>query len=301
MPNVWSHILFGDRVRKRAGLSAPEDLRPFHLGCQGPDFLLYHNFWPWKRDASVSRLGGVIHRKHCGPFLMNLILAAAEHPGMRDYVAGFLTHHVLDRCTHPYIIYKSGDEKYKHQKLEVIIDTLLAQRLEGIQTWKTPVVPRIDIGDSLPRQWVEVLQGAAQKHFPEETESVLPEHWNEGYRDMKQALSIFFDPYGIKWLLTFGYISPFRYRPVRTHIDYLNESGEEWVHPILPTEKHQESFLALWEFALKEGTDLLKKTVSFWKDEASADDLLGALGNVSYDTGKDCSFKRGSRVAAPVV
>ncbi|GGA55770.1 hypothetical protein GCM10007416_31220 [Kroppenstedtia guangzhouensis] len=301
MPNVWSHILFGDRVRKLAGLSAAGDLRSFHLGCQGPDFLLYHNFWPWKRDKSVSRLGSVIHQKHCGPFLMDLIAAAAEHPGMRDYVSGFLTHHILDRCTHPYIIYKSGDGKYKHQKLEVIIDTLLAQRLEGIQTWKQPVVPRIDIGTSLPRQWVKVLQGTAQKHFPKETESVLPHHWNEGYRDMKRALSIFHDPTGIKWLLTLGAISPFRHRPIRDRIDYLNVSGEEWVHPHFPKEKHQESFLTLWESALKEGAHLLNRTVAFWKGKTSEDTLCGLLGNISYDTGKECNSRKERPVYAPVV
>ncbi|MFD1394499.1 hypothetical protein [Kroppenstedtia eburnea] len=301
MPNVWSHILFGDRVRKQAGLSAAGDLRSFHLGCQGPDFLLYHNFWPWKRDKSVSRLGGVIHQKHCGPFLMDLILAAAEHPGMRDYVSGFLTHHILDRRTHPYIIYKSGDGKYKHQKLEVIIDTLLAQRLEGIRTWKSPVVPRIDIGTSLPRQWVEVLQGAAQKHFPKETEPVLPHHWNEGYQDMKRALSLFHDPTGVKWLFTLGAISPFRYRPIRDGIDYLNESGEEWVHPHFPKEKHRESFLTLWESALREGADLLNRTIAFWKGETAEDTLCDLLGNISYDTGKDCSSKKERPVFAPVV
>ncbi|MFD1427442.1 hypothetical protein [Kroppenstedtia sanguinis] len=298
MPHVWSHILFGDRVRKQAGWSISDDLRTFHLGCQGSDFLLYHNFWPWKRDKSVRRLGRAIHQKHCGPFLMDLILAAAEHPGMRDYVSGFLTHQILDHRTHLYIRYPSGDKKYSNQKLDTMIDTLLAQHLEGIQTWKSPVVPRIDIGTSLPRQWVKVLQGAAQKHFPQEAIPVLPHHWNESYQDMKRALSLFHDPTGFKWLLTLGAISPFRYRPVRKEMDFLNESGE-WVHP--PFSKEEHSFLTLWESALEEGADLLRWTLAFWKGEIAEDTLYDLLGNLFCDTGKEGSYKKERPVFTPVV
>ncbi|PTX53698.1 hypothetical protein C8P63_12718 [Melghirimyces profundicolus] len=301
MPNVWSHILFGKRVRARAGQSEPRDWHPFNLGCQGPDSLLYHNFWPWKRDDSVRRLGSAIHRRHCGPFLLDLIRAAADVPDMREYVAGFLTHHILDRKTHPYIIYRSGNGKYKHQKLEVIIDTLLAERLAGWKTWKTPVVPLIDVGRTLPREWAEVLHGTARKHFPEETAAVLPGHWDEAYRHMKRALRIFYDPCGVKWFLTLGKIGPFRYRPVRSETDYLNESKREWLHPAVPEEAHRESFMELWEVAVEEGADLLGTTCRLWEGEGSWTALCRGIGNLSYDTGKECGANLKNRVAAPLV
>ncbi|MFC4077156.1 zinc dependent phospholipase C family protein [Salinithrix halophila] len=301
MPNVWSHILFGRAALKHSGSPLPSDPNPFHLGCQGPDFLLYHHFWPWKRGHEVSSLGSAIHRDHCGPFLLDLIDAAVEHPGMRDYVSGFLTHYILDRRTHPYIVYRSGDGKYKHQKLEVIIDTLLAERLEGIRTWKTPVVPWIIIGSRFPRQWVEVLQWTALKHFPEEAGTISPEDWNQAYRDMLKALRFFFDPWGIKWLLTLGYISPFRYRPVHDGNDYLNERQTEWLHPAQPEEKHRESFLMLWESALTEASDLLQQTQAFWKRELSLETLSTHIGDLSYDTGKPSSSGMKNQIAEPIV
>ncbi len=301
MPYLWSHILFGREALSEAGFSEPKHWGPFELGCQGPDVLLYHNFWPWKRNDAVKRLGFAIHRNHCGPFLVDLIQAVGEHPGMRSYVAGFLTHHVLDRNTHPYIHYWAGYRRYKHQKLEVIIDTLLAERMEGIQTWKTPAFTRIDVGESLPRQWVEVLAGIAQQHFPQETEMVLPTHWNQAYQDMKRALRLFHDPLGIKWLLTFGKIGPFRYRPIRTDTDYLNESGREWSHPAIPGEKHRESFLDLWATALDEAALLLQQADSYWKGTLPLSTLEQTIGNISYDTGKACDANLTNHLAEPLV
>lgn len=301
MPNVWCHILFGRLALKQAELPLPADPIPFQLGCQGPDFLLYHNFWPWKRRKHVKHLGEAIHKHHCGPFLIDLIEFTRDHPSIRDYVCGFLTHHVLDRRTHPYIVYRSGNGKYKHQQLEVIIDTLLAERLQGIHTWKTPVVPWIDIGSSLPRQWVEVLHCTARKHFPEESRSITVESWNHAYQDMLKALRFFYDPWRIKWVLTLGYLSPFRYRPVRDGNDYLNEKMAEWIHPAQPDEKHRESFLMLWEAALAESSFLLGQVDAYWRGMLPLETLSHNLDNLSYDTGKPCDSGLKNRVAAPIV
>ncbi len=46
---------------------------------------------------------------------------------VRAFVFGFITHHILDRNTHPYIHYRAGYEGNDHQKLEVFIDTLMME------------------------------------------------------------------------------------------------------------------------------------------------------------------------------
>ncbi|MDR6227337.1 zinc dependent phospholipase C family protein [Desmospora profundinema] len=301
MPNIWSHILFGHQVWKKTGRPLPADQKPYQLGCQGPDPLLYHRFWPWQPDTVVVELGNAIHRRHCGPFLLDLITAAKVHPDFRDYVAGFLTHHILDRQTHPYIIYRSGEGKYKHQELEVMIDTLLAERMAGIQTWNTPVVPRIDVGKKMPDPWAVLLHQTAQSHFPGETKTLSPDHWQQAYQDMKRALRFFFDPWRIKWVFTLGKIAPFRYRPLPSGNPYLNENRREWLHPAVPEEKHQESFIDLWEAAVEEGAPLLQATFSYWEGEKPLSALERELGNDSYETGKDCDSGLVNRVFAPIV
>lgn len=301
MPNIWSHLLFGEQVWKKTGRPMPSDPRPYQLGCQGPDPLLYHHFWPWQPRTAVVALGSAIHLNHCGPFLRDLIRSAQTDPTFRDYVAGFLTHHILDRETHPYIHYRSGKGRYKHQELEVCIDTRLAERMAGIRTWKTPVVPRIDIGKRLPDEWVTHLHDTARRHFPEETETISPQDWQDAYRDMKRALRLFFDPWGIKWVLTAGKIAPFRYRPLPTDIDYLNEKRQQWRHPAVPEETHQESFMEMWDTAVKEGVDLLQLTFAYWEGEAVLSELEEKLGNRSYDTGKNCERGLVNRVFDPIV
>lgn len=56
MPNVWTHLLFGQEALAAAGLgrSIEEDRcrRLFNLGCQGPDFLFYHQFFRGSPRAS---------------------------------------------------------------------------------------------------------------------------------------------------------------------------------------------------------------------------------------------------------
>ncbi|MBO2532977.1 hypothetical protein SAMN04488025_106130 [Planifilum fulgidum] len=302
MPYAWTHMIFGDTVLEKGGFPPPGDEKMFHLGCQGPDFLFFHRFWPWVKDDRVSRLGSAMHLRRCGPFLRDLIEEAKEKTSIRDAVTGFITHHILDRTTHPYIHYRAGYEGYNHQRMEVTIDTLVARKLAGIETWRTPLAPRIDMGPSLPEVWTDVFDRLARKHYPEETENIRREELNEAYRDMLKALRIFYDPWGIKRALTLGKIDPFRHTPYFPHRDYLNESESEWRHPAVPEETHRESFWTLWERALEEATGIVRKTREYWSssEKAFPETLRRAIGNISYDTGKDCDLNLVNKAADPI-
>src|SRR5699024_11620976 len=84
----------------------------------------------WSSDVCSSDL-----TKHCGPFLIDLIQVAKQRDKqMKAYVFGFITHHLLDRSTHPYIHYRAGYEGSKHQKLEVQIDTLMMEKYHRLKT-----------------------------------------------------------------------------------------------------------------------------------------------------------------------
>jgi len=186
--------------------------------------------------------------------------------------------------------------------MEVTIDTLVARRLAGIETWRTPLAPRIDVGPTLPEPWTDTLDRLARKHYPEETEHIRREELNEAYRDMLKALRIFYDPSGIKRALTSGKIDPFRHTPYFPHRDYLNESESEWRHPAIPEETHRESFWTLWERALEEATCIVRQTRDYWSssEEGFPETLRRAIGNVSYDTGKDCDLALVNRAADPI-
>jgi hypothetical protein len=136
MPSQILHTLFGEdvtgeiyrRIGPRFGIVADkarekisrEYRAAFFLGCQGPD-IFYHN----QRTRPVAlEYGGLLHRRGYGFFSAVLLKMGLPDPppdaedirrGRREkginalgaYSLGFITHAVLDRFCHPYIVYKS--------------------------------------------------------------------------------------------------------------------------------------------------------------------------------------------------
>jgi hypothetical protein len=136
MPSQILHTLFGEdvtgeiyrRIGPRFGIVADkawekisrEYRAAFFLGCQGPD-IFYHN----QRTRPVAlEYGSLLHRRGYGLFSAILLKMGLPDPppdeedirmGRREkginalgaYSLGFMTHAVLDRFCHPYIVYKS--------------------------------------------------------------------------------------------------------------------------------------------------------------------------------------------------
>ncbi|MCS1349994.1 zinc dependent phospholipase C family protein [Mechercharimyces sp. CAU 1602] len=301
MPNIWSHIVFAQQCYELTHLPLPQERTLFQLGCQGPDPLFYHHFLPWKKKKGADELGNVMHTQACGPFLVNLLTAAKEEKDIRSYVSGFVTHHLLDRHTHPYIHYKAGYQGYNHQRLEIILDTLIAKQLKGIETWRTPVYKELDVGDDLPATLVHVLNHLGETFYPDQMRNVPQTIWNDAYQDMLKALHLFYDPWGVKTVLTAGKIAPFRYTKNLPAKDYLNESKQSWVHPALPDEQHASSFWDLWENALTEAKEILPLIYTFWEKDGEMAPIRSRLGNLSYDNGKPCSANLTNYLADPIV
>lgn len=265
----------------------------FSLGCQGPDFLFYHNFLPWKKDKTLNQLGSLMHTKMCGPFLEDL-LRQVQGRGLYNpavvYVLGFITHHILDRHMHPYVFHKSGFKKWAHQRFEIIMDTLIVRRKLGLQTWKTPVWKEIYVGETLPLGVVPALAHAAANHYPETVSHVTEKDWNDAYFDMIRAHRLFHDPKGIKRIVTLGKISPFVYSKHPAPLDYLNEARTVWNCPTSLEETYIYSIWDLWDIAMEDGQTVLQTAIQALLRGSAADSQAfhDVLGNRSYETGKAC-------------
>jgi hypothetical protein len=136
MPSQILHTLFGEdvitaiyqRLGSRFGLVADKALEKirrdyrtaFVLGCQGPD-IFYHS--QGRRPVGLE-YGTLLHRRGAGVFTAGLLTMGLPDPppdeddirqGRREkginalgvYALGFMTHALLDREAHPYIMYKS--------------------------------------------------------------------------------------------------------------------------------------------------------------------------------------------------
>ncbi|UHA74550.1 zinc dependent phospholipase C family protein [Paenibacillus sp. 481] len=323
MPNIWTHLLFGQEALTTSGLAhwlnTPAHKQLFNMGCQGPDFLFYHKFFPWQRNKTMNRLGSEMHAKHCGPVLIDL-LDAAQYRKRETcvYMLGFVLHHILDRHMHPYVFVRSGFRKWDHQRFEILMDTQIVQRKLGLETWQTPVWTEIDTNGTFPEEVVDAFEKVTHKYYPELAYDVERKYWNEANRDMIRAQKLFHDPRGIKRVLTFGQIEPMMYKREVPPYDVLNETHRAWPDPTGTGDTYTTSIWDMWEEAAKDAARVLSATLHYWEtrhawehgttdhivtrvdvDESLAQ-LRAAVGNRSYETGLPVEYNRPIRVEDPI-
>lgn len=304
MPNIWTHILFCedvvDAVPKLDLFSQHENY--MKLGAQGPDPFFYYNFWPWIKDEPIHEVGTALHTQQCGPFLMDLIESAKNNCSeVKAFVLGYITHHVLDRNTHPYIHYRAGYAGSNHQRLEIQIDTLMMMKYHNLKTWKTPVHKEIDLGRKLDPNLVELLYTSINSYFPQ-LKKDDNSYIEKSYRDMLLALRILADPTGIKNQLFGSLISAYSHQPIRNGIDYLNLDKTTWHHPAT-NEPSDKSFIELYNDSRIEGIDIITEVQSYWQDGSlySKEKLERLISNISYDTGKHLDLNLELKYSDPIV
>ncbi|BBH24972.1 hypothetical protein Back11_63170 [Paenibacillus baekrokdamisoli] len=316
MPNVWTHFIFGQHCLKAIGeepfIANSEQLRMFNMGCQGPDFLFYHNFLPWQNDKTMNLLGSAMHSVQCGPAIMDLLEAVVgcspdtvpSDPAL-IYVLGFVLHHLLDRHMHPYVFSRSGFRKWDHQRFEVMMDTLIVRKLLGIETWKTEVWREINNKGELPVKIVDVFEQIVAVHYPDLAPRVRREDWCNAMLDMIRAQRLFYDPTGIKRVLTFGQIEPFVFKSHVPQLDILNESHRAWLDPTDGKPKRNDSIWNMWDTAMVEAKAVITAILEWlraqhkfkkgpYSDEefhriAQLREAVAVLiANRSYETGLPC-------------
>jgi hypothetical protein len=207
MPSQILHTLFGEdviaeiyrRLGGRFGIVAGKALErirndyraAFALGCQGPD-IFYHS---QDRRPVGLEYGTLLHRRGAGVFTAGLLKMGLPDPppdeedirqGRREkginalgvYALGFMTHAVLDRQAHPYIVYKSGyvspanPETLRYARLhaffERIIDVLMLEKLRGedAESWDQEGI-LAGICEKPPLGLKELLARALVLAFPE--------------------------------------------------------------------------------------------------------------------------------------
>ncbi|MCQ6559660.1 hypothetical protein [Paenibacillus mendelii] len=317
MPNVWTHIIFGQKVLHSLGEEAfigDDSLRRmFNMGCQGPDFLFYHHFLPWQRNMTMNKLGSEMHNHHCGLVMIDMLDAVCGRstaPSAPDkavvYTLGFLLHHILDRNMHPYVFSRSGFRKWDHQRFEVMMDTLIVRKLLGIETWKTEVWREIDIkAEKLPEVVVDAFEQVTAVHYPELAPAVRREQWHAAIRDMIHAQRLFHDPTGIRSKLTFGQIEPFVYKRSIPALDILNEAEQPWLDPTDGKQTRTDSVWTLWDIAMEDGIRTVTAVLKWLRAHERSDAMSNPdefsqrtislqeaaayeIGNRSYETGLPC-------------
>jgi hypothetical protein len=163
MPSQLLHVLFGEDVFPNI---PAVHRKAFALGCQGPD-IFYHS--QGRRPVGLE-YGTLLHRRGIGIFTAEILRRCRENDALRAYALGFMTHAILDRHAHPYIVYKSEVPRFVslHAFFERIIDVLMLKFLRGteITSWDQEGL-LAETCENPPLGLKELLAGALIAAFPE--------------------------------------------------------------------------------------------------------------------------------------
>jgi len=197
MPDFWTHILGGELVLKDLDDEYIKNKirgnrKLFYFGCQGPDFFLYNDFWPWKKNKRGPEAGKMIHESDFRDFFSCSMdyIKLDNLETLHVYFYGVLCHYVFDKCLHPFIYARTKNFK-EHKILESSLDILLVSKLWQERAYKLPPVRAIDIGSELPVEIEEYYRYLLSTLFDY---SPRVDFINDSYVDMKKVMSIFYSP-----------------------------------------------------------------------------------------------------------
>ena len=348
MPSQLLHTLFGEdvtagiyrRLESRFGVVAGKALekiqdthkKAFVLGCQGPD-IFYHS---QHRRPVALEYGTLLHRRGVGVFTSELLKrglpdSAPDEDDVRNrrrekgisalgaYALGFMTHAILDRLTHPYIVYKSdrpppvsARRDRSHAFLERIIDVLMLDHLRkaDVLIWDQEGMLAVPCED-LPPGLMELLRQALVKAYPERAgkdeklivrientfldcaffyRATAPANTPVKTRKAMLAIDDDFIP------MSKGYVAYLYPEKLPARIDFLNLKKRPWYYPAGEKKEDLRSFPELYQDAVEAATDSLSHIIGRYLHEGSFPirEAAGILGNgglsIVDDAGKPCAL-----------
>lgn len=305
MPSHVAHLVFAEEtVARVCGAESP--LIRTHgnflaLGAQGPD-VFFHN---QRTMPTGIRYGVLLHRHGYGRFVASMTQDALSKGADFDsaqaaFIAGFLSHAVLDRYTHPFINYFAGwvdpeDEssvRYRstHPFLERIIDLFVLGRFRDTDINSFNFYGRVSCGDELPTDLERLLSTALQECYRRArrddelverlrnayadtmgyyrySNCITPDRLREGYRREQEG------DIGSRWL---AILHPFA---LDSSVDYLNEKHALWSDPCEKTREMAASFWDLMRNAFDECTGAMAGLRRSFGGELPLKELEALIGN----------------------
>jgi hypothetical protein len=348
MPSQILHALFGEDViggiyrsiRGRFGIVADKALEKisreygnvFALGCQGPD-IFYHN--QRTRPCAVE-YGTLLHRRGYGVFTANLLKMGLPDPPPSEedirahrrekginalgvYSLGFMTHAILDRFCHPYIIYHSvspvsresgaGTEgepcrlgRTAHPFLERILDVLMLKELRGLSasSWDQGTILGAACGKP-PLGLKELLARALTASYPERAgpDRFLAQRMENTFADAAHfyritnpagdgdSVSRFPPPPGNgetglsrERIRFLAYLFP---RSLPADVDFLNLKHKTWYYPAGTEAPDTRSFPEIYVHALEAAVESLSPCIVHYLEKGifPIKDAARSIGNGS--------------------
>ncbi|MBN2287037.1 MAG: zinc dependent phospholipase C family protein [Tissierellales bacterium] len=280
----------------------------YNLGCQGPDFFLYHGALPWNKH-SFAPLGSKIHASETNKLFMKSVEYIKNLPNqaMREraiaYLMGFACHHSLDAFSHPFIYYFSGKDNDLHKEYEMILDVLNSQ-LYGRK-------PAIDFDFTalfdLSNEDLSVVTSIYTYLFKELHQISMPEEAvASSIQKYAFLLRLFPDRNGFKRKISKAIEKIIKHPHIISKVfiqsnirdidDYLNLTQQIWLHPCDKNITSKESYPDLFDRSIHDASQKINALYHFIQEPFSPSDLSNVIRNLSFETGEIFQYENNQNI-----
>ncbi len=261
------------------------------LGAQGPDIFFHNQRTKPSGLAYGIKLHGSGYGKCCSA-LSDWILQEGLQDKQQEvfYLYGFVTHAVLDRYTHPFIISRAGSETAgAHAFYERIIDVLMLRRSLNIDPNTYDFLSRLPSGYAVPECIIDMLNHSLSFIYPRsrlkrQAKNRIENAFNDSltyythtnYIDQEYICRAMerekTGDIKEKWL---SIIHPMWFPD---EYDYLNLEKKIWHNPWTGIETN-DSFVDLWEKGLDRAVMLLEICRDVLQGDKPSKELETGVGN----------------------
>lgn len=284
MADFLTHVLMADdvleRIESRRVLEGiRKNITLYRLGAQGPDPMLYYNFFTGNGKDGIRELGHAMHQDRAGDFLkvgfsrLKNLSWDREWSELAAYLSGFLCHIVLDHHIRPYILWAESNWIWSvdghpvqttRQAVEISLDVLFWQERRKASASRVKTRKLIDIGKKWPSGIEKFLIDAIGTVY---NARIDENSLAKVLRDYYRGQDLLYDPRGWKkslvtWLDSFtgGGIKPpkvpYPQRPDES-IDWANKKRRYWTNPCKDGEKRRDSVEDILSRAVFEAANLI--------------------------------------------
>ena len=190
MPDIWTHYFFARQVMYEQQLTI-DHLDWYYFGAQGPDFLFYQGFQPWKKQAKPgTEVAKELHQVRTDKLLRFVLACRKEATGeLKDYLTGFLSHYALDATVHP-MIHRDATDGKDHKQLEMALDMKLYHERRGRPITEASVPRVMARKRRLPKPIVDFYIDLTSEVFEHPAEGELFEQSYEDFRKFHKYTSL---------------------------------------------------------------------------------------------------------------
>ncbi len=309
MPNIITHKIFAEEVLKKMKKKDIQEIirkypQIYYIGSNGPDFLFFSHIKPWEafKDHTLNVIGSQLHASHVNDFYRIALRCIDEQDNkdikemMMSYLFGHLTHWALDKTTHPYIFYKTGNCKGEsaglHHRFESMMDTMMLAKFKGISIKNYHSSEICEFDDNILRAISRIYVPISKEIF---NKDIKVNQIRESLQSWHDVQNLLYDPNNIKYSILKGIESVLR-KPwfisgnvvkakIDNQYDILNEEKNIWIHPCDDNIQSNASFMELFEEANDIANSIIEKAYGCIEYQSNIQNVIEELNDEAYDTG----------------